>query len=116
MEDDDEEQAGPSTAAPSAPPKPEAGEVPNDTLYCPGLSEDVTDEMLGVLFSQHPGFVSVEMFPEEAPSGKRGKAAKKQYAFVKYENADRAQVAMKALDKFKLAPRKVLHVHWSSRE
>ncbi|KDN44712.1 hypothetical protein K437DRAFT_256954 [Tilletiaria anomala UBC 951] len=116
-EDEDADDAGVALG----PPLPEAGGVPNDTLYCPDLPDDVTDEMLGVLFGQYPGLSSVSIEEPAAsavPTGgrrtKKAVAAVK-YAFVKYERMQQATKAKDALHQFKLAPKKVLSVHYAKR-
>jgi len=52
------------------------------------LPEEVTAEMLAVLFKQYPGYVQARLF------------ADKHIAFVEYDTVDQAAVALKGLNGF----------------
>ena len=52
METGDADQKNETEADQQGPPLPEAGDTPNDTLFCPALPDDVTDESLGAIFQE----------------------------------------------------------------
>ncbi|KAG8862231.1 hypothetical protein FRB96_001810 [Tulasnella sp. 330] len=88
MEVDDEEPAGPT-------PKTNLTNTASSTLRCENLPAEVTDDVLGVLFQQYPGFQSTHVSPVLG-------ANKSKTANVRYDQVDQATTAKEALDGFKL--------------
>ncbi|TVU47370.1 hypothetical protein EJB05_06969 [Eragrostis curvula] len=66
---------------------------PNNILFIENLPRETTDKMLQLLFQQYPGFREVRMI--EAKPG---------IAFVEFEDDSQSNVAMMALQGFKIAP------------
>ncbi|KAG9035948.1 hypothetical protein FRB95_010156 [Tulasnella sp. JGI-2019a] len=89
MEMDEE----PSAAGPA--PTTNPSNVANSTLRCENLPVEVTDDVLGVLFQQYPGFQSAHVSPVLG-------ANKSKTANVRYEQVNQATTAKDALDGFKL--------------
>jgi len=90
MEVDDE----PTEAAEPA-PVTNVSNTASSTLRCENLPAEVTDDVLGVLFQQYPGFQSTHVSPVLG-------ANKSKTANVRYDQVDQATTAKEALDGFKL--------------
>ncbi|KAI0353474.1 RNA-binding domain-containing protein [Trametes cingulata] len=115
IEDDEEgaKQAAPANGAPVAclhsacvvltflntGQVPAAVQQPSARLMCLNLPQEVTDDVLAVLFQQYQGFHSVQVVPSPTPNeaGQRVKMA-----YVMYDSPDLASVAKEALDGFTL--------------
>ncbi|KAI0082467.1 RNA-binding domain-containing protein [Panus rudis PR-1116 ss-1] len=92
--EDDEEQA-----AKQAVGVPQTSQQPSARLLCTNLPQEVTNDVLAVLFQQYQGFLSVNVAPSPTPNeqGQRVKLAQ-----VLFESPDLATVAKEALDGFAL--------------
>jgi len=87
MEIDEEEEENPAT-------KSAADKPATQTLMCTNLPQEVTDDVLAVLFQQYQGFQSTHVVTSPTPPSKM--------ATVYFESADLASVARNALDGFLL--------------
>ncbi|KAJ3506041.1 hypothetical protein NLJ89_g7093 [Agrocybe chaxingu] len=99
MEIDDEEEA-PQKTEPSAPTiVPSQVQKPTAKLLCTNLPQEVTDDVLGVLFQQYKGFqrTHVTWSPALNPAGIRVKMGQ-----VFFESSELAITAKDALDGFTL--------------
>ncbi|KAI0368089.1 RNA-binding domain-containing protein [Pilatotrama ljubarskyi] len=98
MEIEDDEEAA-KQAAPANGQVPAAVQQPSARLMCLNLPQEVTDDVLAVLFQQYQGFHSVQVVPSPTPNaaGQRVKMA-----YVMYDSPDLATVAKEALDGFTL--------------
>jgi len=99
MEIDDEEEAPQHNVNTSTAPLPPSVQHPSARLFCSNLPEEVTDDVLSVLFQQYQGFQSthVTWSPTVNTSGARVKMAQ-----VLFESPDLASAAKVALDGFTL--------------
>ncbi|PWN39776.1 hypothetical protein IE81DRAFT_326188 [Ceraceosorus guamensis] len=97
---------GKALGAPLAAP----GKVPNEVLFCGDVPEKVTQEALGVLFSQQKGYVSLQHFPAEA-SRKPPTA----YALVAFSGTQEATLALEKMRNFKLASGEELSIGFAKR-
>ncbi|KAL7282271.1 hypothetical protein ACG7TL_003741 [Trametes sanguinea] len=106
IEDDDE---GQKQAAPTNGQVPAAVQQPSARLMCLNLPQEVTDDVLAVLFQQYQGFHSVQVVPSPTPNaaGQRVKMA-----YVMYDSPDLASVAKEALDGFTLKKGWVMSVSY----
>jgi len=87
MDEDEEDDAGGEVnEAPNQRP-------PSAVLFCQNLPVEVTDDVLGVLFQQYPGF-STTAVSQPNPT------TKSKTANVRYDNPDQAAAAREALDGF----------------
>ena len=86
-------QAAPSAAAAAAAAGPQAPAPPSPILFVQGLPEATTAAMLAMLFKQFPGY-------KEA----RTVEARPGIAFVEFESAPQAGVALAGLQGFKVTP------------
>ena len=77
-----------------APSKPVVEKPPSNTLLCTNLPQEVTDDVLAVLFQQYRGFQSTHVIPSPTHPSKM--------ATVYFESVDLASVAKSALDGFLL--------------
>ncbi|KAG5646594.1 hypothetical protein DXG03_002898 [Asterophora parasitica] len=91
MEIDDEEDSAPTNTNPSS--------NPSARLLCNNLPQEVTDEVLSVLFQQYQGFQATHVTWAPTPNAD---GAKVKLAQVTFENSDLAAVAKTALDGFTL--------------
>ncbi|KAF8639435.1 hypothetical protein AX16_010290 [Volvariella volvacea WC 439] len=100
MEIDDEDESTPqqskTTSLNAVPP---AAQQPSARLLCTNLPQEVTDDVLSVLFQQYQGFQSTQVTWSPTPNdaGVRVKMAQ-----VLFESPDLAAVAKDALDGFTL--------------
>ncbi|GLB33752.1 putative RNA recognition motif containing protein [Lyophyllum shimeji] len=101
MEIDEEEEAAHSQSTTQAPTTavPATSQYPSARLLCTNLPQEVTDEVLSVLFQQYQGFQAthVTWAPTPNAAGARVKLAQ-----VTFESPDLASVAKTALDGFTL--------------
>ncbi|KAI6105632.1 hypothetical protein F5141DRAFT_1125102 [Pisolithus sp. B1] len=93
-EDDDKEQHSRVPAA-----MPASIEQPSPRLLCTNLPQEVTDDVLSVLFQQYRGFQSTHVTQVPAPNAA---GAKVKMAQVFFESSELASVAKEALDGFTL--------------
>ncbi|KAF8741110.1 hypothetical protein AX14_005713 [Amanita brunnescens Koide BX004] len=93
MEIDDDEEGG----KPAPPPVPAQVQRPSARLMCTNLPQEVTDDMLAVLFQQYQGFQTTQITWSSTPGhdGSRSKMAQ-----VLFESPELATVAKDALDGF----------------
>ncbi|RDX53617.1 RNA-binding domain-containing protein [Polyporus arcularius HHB13444] len=105
--EDDEEVARPSGSANGQ--IPSAIQQQSARLMCLNLPQEVTDDVLAVLFQQYQGFHSVSVVPSPTPnaSGQRVKMA-----YVMFDSPDLASVAKEALDGFALKKGWVMSVSY----
>ncbi|KAK2466170.1 hypothetical protein APHAL10511_001812 [Amanita phalloides] len=96
MEIDEDEDGGKSATAPPVPPQIQR---PSARLLCTNLPQEVTDDVLAVLFQQYQGFQTTQITwsPNPGPAGARSKMAQ---AF--FETPELATVAKEALNGFSL--------------
>jgi len=87
--DEDEDEVGAHKASTSTP----SHRPPSAVLFCQNLPLEVTDDVLGVLFQQYPGF-STTAVSHPNPT------TKTKTANVRYDTADQAATARDALDGF----------------
>lgn len=99
IEDDDDSGAQNKTSSEMSSTVPQQVSMPTTRLLCTNLPQEVTDDVLSVLFQQHPGLKSVQVTWSPTPNaaGVRVKMAQ-----VLYENPDLAITAKEALDGFLL--------------
>ncbi|KAJ3572466.1 hypothetical protein NP233_g3075 [Leucocoprinus birnbaumii] len=101
MEIEDDDDSGGQNKSSSATPSsvPPQVSMPTSRLLCTNLPQEVTDDVLSVLFQQHPGLKSVQVTWSPTPnaSGTRVKMAQ-----ILYENPDLAATAKEALNGFLL--------------
>ncbi|KAI0677069.1 RNA-binding domain-containing protein [Trametes maxima] len=104
IEDDDDSPKQPSNGQ-----VPAAAQQPSARLMCLNLPQEVTDDVLSVLFQQYQGFHSVQVTPSPTPNaaGQRVKMA-----YVLFDSADLASVAKEALDGFTLKKGWVMSVSY----
>ncbi|KAL9712656.1 hypothetical protein Ac2012v2_003893 [Leucoagaricus gongylophorus] len=99
-DDDDDDSRAPNKTS-SEPPSiiPQQVSTATARLLCTNLPEEVTDDVLSVLFQQHPGLKSVEVTWSPTPNtaGARVKMAQ-----IVYDNSDLATAAKTGLDGFVL--------------
>ncbi|OZJ06671.1 hypothetical protein BZG36_00333 [Bifiguratus adelaidae] len=79
-------------------------EVPNKILFLEGLVADATEEVLGYLFEQYPGFKEVRLV-----------AGKPDLAFVEFETDVQSAVAKDALNGFKLTQENAMKVSFAKQ-
>ncbi|KAL0577720.1 hypothetical protein V5O48_004269 [Marasmius crinis-equi] len=89
IDDDDETPAQNSTAGPR----------PSAQLLCTNLPQEVTDDVLSVLFQQYPGFQSTNVTQAPDPNSD---GTKVKMAHVVFQTAELASTAKQALDGFTL--------------
>ncbi|KAI0772063.1 RNA-binding domain-containing protein [Trametes elegans] len=108
MEIEDDED-GAKSAAPANGQVPAASQQPSARLMCLNLPQEVTDDVLAVLFQQYQGFQSVQVVPSPTPNaaGQRTKMA-----YVMFDSPDLASVAKEALDGFTLKKGWVMSVSY----
>ncbi|KAH8106007.1 RNA-binding domain-containing protein [Cristinia sonorae] len=101
MEIEDDEDSGGKSAAKgknsgSVPP---ANQQPSSRLLCTNLPQEVTDDVLSVLFQQYQGFQTTHIAPNPTTNaaGQKSKMAQ-----VLFDSPDLATVAKEALDGFTL--------------
>ncbi|GAA5879594.1 hypothetical protein JCM5296_003038 [Sporobolomyces johnsonii] len=104
-EDAMEEESDEDAPEPARPAAPEQGSEPNPILFIEGLPAEVTSDMLSALFQQYPGLSSLKLLPTPVNAPKNSGTA-----FISYDTAAQAGVALEALDGFLVdadAPMKV---------
>ncbi|TBU48988.1 RNA-binding domain-containing protein [Dichomitus squalens] len=106
IEDDDE---GPRQGGSTNGQIPAATQQQSARLMCLNLPQEVTDDVLSVLFQQYQGFHSVQVVPSPTPNaaGQRVKMA-----YVMFDSPDLASVAKEALDGFTLKKGWVMSVSY----
>ncbi|KAI6047230.1 hypothetical protein EDC04DRAFT_601727 [Pisolithus marmoratus] len=97
MEIDEDEEKEQQSRVPAA--TPASTQQPSPRLLCTNLPQEVTDDVLSVLFQQYRGFQStrVTQAPTSNAAGARVKMAQ-----VFFESSELASVAKEALDGFTL--------------
>lgn len=93
-EDDDKEQQSRVPAS-----MPASIEQPSPRLLCTNLPQEVTDDVLSVLFQQYRGFQSTHVTQAPTPDAA---GARVKMAQVFFESSELASVAKEALDGFTL--------------
>ncbi|TFY74865.1 hypothetical protein EWM64_g9147 [Hericium alpestre] len=78
---------------------PQVVERPSARLLCTNLPQEVTDNVLSVLFQQYQGFQSTQVVPSPTPNAQ---CQKTKMAQVFYDTPELASVAKDALDGFTL--------------
>jgi len=96
MEIDEDEESGKPA---SPPPVPAQVQRPSARLMCTNLPQEITEDMLAVLFQQYQGFQTTQITwsSTPGPGGARSKMAQ-----VFYETPELATVAKGALDGFSI--------------
>ncbi|KIM90726.1 hypothetical protein PILCRDRAFT_83912 [Piloderma croceum F 1598] len=97
--DEDEESGQPSTNSLTSASMPPATEQPSARLLCKNLPQEVTDDVLSVLFQQYKGFRSNHVVQSPIPNEA---GAKVKMAQVLFDSPDLAVVAKDAMDGFLL--------------
>lgn len=97
MEIDEDEDKEQQSRAPAAMPAPI--QQPSPRLLCTNLPQEVTDDVLSVLFQQYRGFQSTHVTQAQTPNAA---GAKVKMAQVFFESSELASVAKEALDGFTL--------------
>jgi len=97
--DEDEESGRPSTSAFTSDTVPPACEQPSAQLLCTNLPQEVTNDVLSVLFQQYKGFRSNHVVQSPIPNEA---GAKVKMAQVLFDSSDLAAVAKDAMDGFLL--------------
>ncbi|KXN83677.1 U2 small nuclear ribonucleoprotein B'' [Leucoagaricus sp. SymC.cos] len=99
IEDDDDSGAQNKTSSTTPSTMPQQVSMPTARLLCTNLPQEVTDDVLSVLFQQHRGLKSIHVTWSPTPNtdGVRVKMAQ-----VLYENTELATIAKEALDGFLL--------------
>ncbi|PAV60303.1 hypothetical protein WR25_19180 [Diploscapter pachys] len=77
---------------------------PNKILFCTNLPEDVTTDMLQILFSQFSGLRDIRLVPNR--SG---------IAFVEFDSEEVAAPARMALNNFKISPEQAMRVDYAKK-
>ncbi|TEB30213.1 RNA-binding domain-containing protein [Coprinellus micaceus] len=98
--EDDEDDAPPKQETLSTPTSiPQPVQQPSPRLLCTNLPQEVTNDVLSVLFQQYQGFKTVQVTwsPQSNPDGTRVKMAQ-----VLFDSADSATTAKEATDGFML--------------
>ncbi|EPQ58985.1 RNA-binding domain-containing protein [Gloeophyllum trabeum ATCC 11539] len=93
MEIEDDEEGGSKQAVPPA------VSLPSARLLCTNLPQEVTDDVLSVLFQQYQGFQSTHVVPAPQPNAAGQKV---KMAQVLFDSPELATVAKEALDGFTL--------------
>ncbi|KAG8928409.1 hypothetical protein FRC02_006929 [Tulasnella sp. 418] len=88
------------------PSQPAVSTQPTSSLRCDNLPNEVTDDVLAVLFQQYPGFLSTHVSPVMG-------ANKSKTAHVRYDSAEQASTAKEALDGFALKKGWVMRVSYA---
>ncbi|KIJ56851.1 hypothetical protein M422DRAFT_22987 [Sphaerobolus stellatus SS14] len=104
IEDEDDEKAGESAAQSASPP---VAKHPTAALLCTNLPQEVTDDVLSVLFQQYQGFQTARV--SLAPPDSDGTTKN---AHVAFDSPDLAAVAKEALDGFTLKKGWVMSVQF----
>ncbi|KAI0723113.1 RNA-binding domain-containing protein [Earliella scabrosa] len=107
IEDDEDAPAKPASSANGQ--IPTAIQQPSARLMCGNLPQEVTDDVLSVLFQQYQGFHSVQVAPAPAPNA-NGQRVK--LAYVMFDSPDLASVAKEALHGFTLKKGWVMSVSY----
>jgi U2 small nuclear ribonucleoprotein B'' len=76
---------------------------PHNILFCQGLPDNCTDQMLVVLFTQYTGYKEVRLI------------AAKNVAFVEFEDSIQAGIALQQLNGFKLTPEQPMSVSYARK-
>jgi len=100
IEDDEEggkQQGSANTSAPAT--VPPVVQYQSARLLCTNLPQEVTDDVLSVLFQQYQGFQSTHVVPSPTPNAAGQKA---KMAQVLFDSPDLATIAKEALDGFTL--------------
>ncbi|KAH9912610.1 RNA-binding domain-containing protein [Epithele typhae] len=112
IEDDDEQAAGKASASGAwcfGCQIPAAAQQPSARLMCLNLPQEVTEDVLSVLFQQYQGYHSVSVVLSQTPSASGQKA---KMAHVMFDSPDLASVAKEALDGFTLKKGWVMSVSY----
>ncbi|KAI0796837.1 RNA-binding domain-containing protein [Abortiporus biennis] len=104
MEIEDDEDSG---AKPAKGAVPQVVHQPSARLLCTNLPQEVTDDVLSVLFQQYQGFQSTHVVPSPTPSATGQKC---KMAQVLFDSPDMSTVAKEALDGFTLKKGWVMNV------
>ncbi|TDL29520.1 RNA-binding domain-containing protein [Rickenella mellea] len=96
LEDDEESAQKQTTTVQAVPP---TIHHPSARLLCTNLPQEVSDDVLAVLFQQYQGFQTTQVAPSPTPSAT---GQKMKMAQVFFDAPDLASVAKEALDGFQL--------------
>ncbi|KAI0787164.1 hypothetical protein BC629DRAFT_1243052, partial [Irpex lacteus] len=99
MEIDDEEEAAAKGKSSGAASVPTAVLQKSARLLCTNLPQEVTNDVLSVLFQQYQGFQAANVTPSPTPNAAGQKC---KLAHVFFDSPDLASVAKEALDGFTL--------------
>ncbi|KAG5726471.1 U2 small nuclear ribonucleoprotein B'', partial [Termitomyces sp. T112] len=97
--DDEDEPAQSSNTFSSTTVVPSASQQPSTRLLCTNLPQEVTDDVLAVLFQQYQGFQATQVTWSPTPNAD---GARMKLAQVSFETSELASVAKTALDGFTL--------------
>ncbi|KAH9938320.1 RNA-binding domain-containing protein [Fomitopsis serialis] len=99
IDDDDEGPRQTTTNTSGMGVVPQAVNNQSARLLCTNLPQEVTDDVLSVLFQQYQGFQSTQVVPSQTPNAAGQKA---KMAQVLFDSPELASVAKEALDGFTL--------------
>ncbi|KAG6890260.1 hypothetical protein C0992_002526 [Termitomyces sp. T32_za158] len=99
MEIDDDDEPAELSNTFSSTTAPSASQQPSARLLCTNLPQEVTDDVLAVLFQQYQGFQATQVTWSPTPNAD---GAKVKIAQVSFETPELASVAKTALDGFTL--------------
>lgn len=101
IDDDEDDEVGVSNAATKVAPSsvPPQLQRPSPRLLCTNLPQEVTDDVLSVLFQQYQGFQTTQVTWSPSPNAA---GARTKMAQVFFENPELASVAKEALNGFSL--------------
>mmetsp|Transcript_19393 Transcript_19393/g.28708 ORF Transcript_19393/g.28708 Transcript_19393/m.28708 type:complete len:238 (-) Transcript_19393:23-736(-) len=85
------------------PPKSSGPIQPSNILFATSLPQEVTKEMLILLFQQYPGYLEVRMVPNQG------------IAFIEFQEEMQASIALQGLSGFQLAPGQSLHLSYAKK-
>uniref|UniRef100_A0AC34F3L8 RRM domain-containing protein n=1 Tax=Panagrolaimus sp. ES5 TaxID=591445 RepID=A0AC34F3L8_9BILA len=84
--------------------KQKGGAPPNKILFLSNLPEDVTDDMIRMVFCPFPGLADIRMVP-----------GRSDIAFVEFGTEPEATNAKKALNHFKITPSQAMRVEYANK-
>jgi U2 small nuclear ribonucleoprotein B'' len=78
--------------------------IPNNVLFAQALPEEITQELLTNLFRPYAGFMEVRMVP-----------SRKDIAFIDFLDEMSANMALQALNGYKITPADALHLTYAKK-
>ena len=84
--------------------EPKGGAPPHKILFLSNLPEDVTEDMIRMVFCPFPGLVDIRLVP-----------GRSDIAFVEFSNESEATNAKKTLNHFKITPTHAMKVEYAKK-